>query len=394
MVIGAGVTGCACALALAEAGAAVTVLDAGRVAAGASGRNGGFASAGTGLGLGDTAALIGMPGAVALRRATETALDEMLAVAQERGDASAVRRTGSLWLASAAEADAMTAALAELAAAGVDCREAPELIPAPMRPHYPRAAVFPRDCELHPARWVGALAGAAAAAGAALHERSPAQAIERRAHGWRVRSTAGAATAPAVVVACDGVLPRLVPELAGIVYPVRGQMLATEPLPAAVITLPTHSDHGFVYARPTLDGRLAIGGCRWVDLEAEYTDADRPTRTVQRAIERFMAERMGLAGVSISHRWAGGWASRPISCRSSARCRDARGCTWPAATAGSETCRASVRAHARRRSARPAASTPSCPRGRPVRSRRPPAAPRRAARAGREPPAAAAPPSA
>jgi gamma-glutamylputrescine oxidase len=305
VVIGAGVTGCACARALAEAGAAVTVLEAGRAAAGASGRNGGFASAGTGLGLGDAAALIGMPAAVALRRATETALDEMLALAAERGEPDAVRRTGSLRLASAAEADAMTAALAELAAAGVDCREAPELIPAPMRRHYPRAAVFPRDCELQPARWVGALAAAAAAAGAALHERSPAQAIERRARGWRVRSTAGAANAPAVVVACDGLVPRLVPELAGIVYPVRGQMLATEPLAATVITLPTHSDHGFVYARPTLDGRLAIGGCRWADLEAEYTDADRPTRTVQRAIERFMAERMGLAGVRVSHRWAG-----------------------------------------------------------------------------------------
>ena len=159
VVIGAGVTGCACARALAEAGAAVTVLEAGRAAAGASGRNGGFASAGTGLALGDAAALIGMPAAVALQRATETALDEMLALAEERGDTGAVRRTGSLWLASAAEADAMAAELAELAAAGVDCREAPELIPAPMRPHYPLAAVFPRDCELQPARWVGALAG-------------------------------------------------------------------------------------------------------------------------------------------------------------------------------------------------------------------------------------------
>jgi len=305
VVIGAGVTGCACALALAEAGAAVTVLEAGRAGAGASGRNGGFASAGTGLGLSAAAALIGMPAAVALRGATEAALDDMLALAAARGEPDAVRRTGSLWLASAEEADAMTAAVAELAAAGVDCREAPELVPAAMRPHYPLAAVFPRDCELQPARWVGALAGAAAAAGAVLHERSPVQAIERRAGVWRVRGTAGAATAAVVVVACDGLLPRLVPELAGIVYPVRGQMLATEPIPDTVITLPTHSDHGFVYARPTRDGRLAIGGCRWADLEAEYTEADRPTRAVQDALERFMAERMGLAGVSVSHRWAG-----------------------------------------------------------------------------------------
>jgi len=148
VVIGAGVTGCACALALAEAGAAVTVLEAGRAGAGASGRNGGFASAGTGLGLGAAAALIGMPAAVALRRATEAALDDMLALAAARGEPDAVRRTGSLWLASASEAGRVSAAVAELAAVGVDCREAPELIPPPMRAHYPRAAVVPGDCVL------------------------------------------------------------------------------------------------------------------------------------------------------------------------------------------------------------------------------------------------------
>ena len=46
-IVGAGVTGCACALALAEAGLRVRVVDARRVAEGASGRNGGFALRGT-----------------------------------------------------------------------------------------------------------------------------------------------------------------------------------------------------------------------------------------------------------------------------------------------------------------------------------------------------------
>jgi gamma-glutamylputrescine oxidase len=89
------------------------------------------------------------------------------------------------------------------------------------------------------------------------------------------------------------------------VYPVRGQMLATEPLPDTVIALPTHSDHGFVYARPTAAGRLAIGGCRSADLDAEYTDDPRPTAPVQAALERFMRERIGLDGVRVEHRWAG-----------------------------------------------------------------------------------------
>jgi gamma-glutamylputrescine oxidase len=305
VVIGAGVTGCACALRLAQGGGSVLVVEADRVASGASGRNGGFASAGTGLGLRDAAAQIGMPAALGLHRATEAALDEMLALAAARGEADSVRRTGSLWLATSGEADHMAAAVTTLAGAGVDCRAAPELIPAPMRARYPRATVFPGDCELQPARWVRALAGATAAAGARLCERSPVTAVERLGDGWSVATPGGAATAQAVVVACDGLLPRLVPELHGVVYPVRGQMLATEPLADPVVTLPTHSDHGFVYARPTLDGRLAIGGCRSADLEAEYTDETGPTPAVQAALDRFVTERMGLTGARITHRWAG-----------------------------------------------------------------------------------------
>src|SRR6476619_881254 len=42
-VIGGGVTGCSCALTLAESGVRVRLHEAGEIATGASGRNGGFA---------------------------------------------------------------------------------------------------------------------------------------------------------------------------------------------------------------------------------------------------------------------------------------------------------------------------------------------------------------
>ena len=57
-----------------------------------------------------------------------------------------------------------------------------------------------------------------------------------------------------MVVACDGLIPALLPELERVIYPVRGQVLATEPLGDTVITRPTHSDHGFFYYRPDRDG--------------------------------------------------------------------------------------------------------------------------------------------
>jgi gamma-glutamylputrescine oxidase len=305
VVVGAGVTGAACAGALAARGASVLLLEAAQAAAGASGRNGGFASAGTGLELPEAAAAAGDAAALALHRATEAALDAMLAIAAEEGEPDAVRRTGSLWLAGPDEAGRLQATVAALTAAGVACREAPELIPEPMRGRYTHAAHTPADCALQPARWVRALVRAAARAGARVHEGSPARSMEPAAGGWRVATPAGTAVGRAVVVATDGLLPRLVPELRGIVYPVRGQMLATAPLAAPPLAMPTHSDHGFVYAQPTRDGRIVLGGGRWADLEAEYTDDPRPTPPVQRALDRVLAERMGLADVAVTHRWAG-----------------------------------------------------------------------------------------
>ena len=97
-IVGAGVTGCACALALAEAGLRVRVVDARRVAEGASGRNGGFALRGTAAPYDEVVASFGRERALALWRWTE---DELGAIEHLAGDA--FRRVGSLRLAADAE---------------------------------------------------------------------------------------------------------------------------------------------------------------------------------------------------------------------------------------------------------------------------------------------------
>jgi glycine/D-amino acid oxidase-like deaminating enzyme len=109
------------------------------------------------------------------------------------------------------------------------------------------------------------------------------------------------------VIACDGLIPRLAPETAGIVYPVRGQIAATEALPPErrVIECPTHSMFGFMYYRPSPDGRITVGGGRLADLEAEYTEEEATTPAVQGALDRFAADVLGLEGVRMTHRWAG-----------------------------------------------------------------------------------------
>jgi gamma-glutamylputrescine oxidase len=305
-VIGAGVTGASCAWRLLEHGVGVTVVDGRRAAAAASGRNGGFAVAGTGLDPGELEGRLGAAGARDLGAATERSLDAMIALAAELGVPQAVRRSGSLWVAQDEyERAEIEHALSAAAAAGIPCRPAADLIPAPMRDRCDTAAFFPRDAELLPATWVRTLAAAAADRGAALFERSLVGGLARDGEGWIVRAGGGAVRAQALVVACDGLIPRLLPQLEGIIYPVRGQVLATEPLPNGPLAFPTHSQSGFMYYRPTDDGRVVVGGGRLEQLEHEYTDEETATAGVQARLDAFLAEWLGLGGARVTHRWAG-----------------------------------------------------------------------------------------
>jgi len=305
-VVGAGVTGASCAWRLLEHGVGVTVLDGRRAAAAASGRNGGFAVTGTGLDHDQLEGRLGEAGARDLRAATERSLDAMIALAAELGVPQAVRRTGSLWVAQDEHERAeIERALPAAAAAGIPCRPAADLIPEPMRDRSQTAAFFPGDAELLPATWVRTLAAAAADRGATLFEHSPVNGLEREGDGWIARAFGGTVRAEAVVVACDGLIPRLLPQLDGVVYPVRGQVLATAPLQQRPLAYPTHSQSGFMYYRPTDDGRVVVGGGRLEQLDHEYTDEETVTAGVQARLDAFLAEWLGLGGARVTHRWAG-----------------------------------------------------------------------------------------
>ena len=92
VVVGAGVTGCSCALALARAGLRVRVLDARGVAAGASGRNGGFALRGAAARYDVARETYGADEARELWRRTEKAVDRVEALAWKAGGLTNLKR--------------------------------------------------------------------------------------------------------------------------------------------------------------------------------------------------------------------------------------------------------------------------------------------------------------
>jgi len=285
-IVGAGVTGCACALALAEAGLRVRVVDARRVAEGASGRNGGFALRGTAASYDQVVASFGRERALALWQWTERELDAMGELA---GDA--FRRLGSLRLAAdAEEREDLRDELEALRADGLDA----EWIDAPGGPlagRFTAAIRHPTDAVLQPARMVRRLAARAAAAGVELVE------------GQRVADVSEL-DAGTVVVATDGYPSGLLGELEGLIVPTRGQVLATEPLPERLFETPHYGRHGFDYWHQTGDGRIVAGGFRDVSLEQEFTAEEAVTDTVQRALETFVNDLVGRE-LRVDYRWAG-----------------------------------------------------------------------------------------
>jgi glycine/D-amino acid oxidase-like deaminating enzyme len=114
----------------------------------------------------------------------------------------------------------------------------------------------------------------------------------------------------AVVVAVDGWTDAVIPELAPWVRPVRGQVLATEPLPERVADRPHYARGGYDYWQQLQTGRLILGGRRDMSLETEQTDVEETTPLIQGRLDAFAAELVGRPP-RVTHRWAGIWGETP-----------------------------------------------------------------------------------
>ena len=73
-----------------------------------------------------------------------------------------------------------------------------------------------------------------------------------------------------VIIAVDGKLEKLLPELASEVRTTRLQMIATAPTGEAKVEIPLYTRNGFDYWQSLPDGSIAIGGFRDIDEEAEW----------------------------------------------------------------------------------------------------------------------------
>jgi gamma-glutamylputrescine oxidase len=293
-VVGLGGSGLAAVGAALDAGATVVGVDAGPVAGGAAGRNGGFLLAGGALFHHAAVDAWGEERAVGIYEESLAELDRLEA---ELGPL--VRRVGSLRIpASEEEAADCAGQLAALRRHG---------FPAERADGPSGAGVFiPGDGSVQPLERCRLLARRALEGGARLYCDTPALELA----GDRVRTPAGEIACAAVVACVDGGLESLLPELAGQARSARLQMLATEPVAPGTIPCPVYDNWGYEYWQQLPDGRVALGGGRGTYGDSEWGRPAEPGAEVQELLDRLLRERVGV-DAAVTHRWAGVIAYTP-----------------------------------------------------------------------------------
>lgn len=276
-IVGAGFTGLWTALFLArgDPNLRVAVLEAGVAGAGASGRNGGWASALYPVSFSRIESAHGRDAMLALRATLRDGVTELDEVARSEGIDCDYERGGSLTLArSAVQAARLHTQLDQDREFGGGVEDLEWLDEAAARERCAArdvsGALFTPHCAaVHPAKLVTGLADAVTRRGVAIHDDTTVTAIEPGDRWRRPRALTprGAIRADVVVRATEGYTSSF-PDARRAVVPLYSLVVATDPLPSSFFDRvglahrETFCDarHLIIYGQRTADDRLVFGG--------------------------------------------------------------------------------------------------------------------------------------
>jgi glycine/D-amino acid oxidase-like deaminating enzyme len=318
-VVGGGFTGLSAALALARRGASVVVLEAGdRVAAEASGRNGGHVNNGLAVDYAEVAARVGVERARAWYHAYDAAVDAVERIVRDEAIDCDFARRGKLKLATrTAHLEALSRCADRLVADGVDT-DVQILHGARVRrevasERFVGGLLYKRSGQMHMGRFAQGLAQAAQRSGAQIHTGTCVQRLERLGggHAHRVHTPRGTVRAAQVLLANGAARHGSYGSFGWLrrrIVPIGSFIVVTEPLGAERAQALLRERRTYVtvanihhYFRLSPDHRLVFGGRARFAISSPVSDARSGEILRAGMLEMFPQ----LQGVRIDYCWGG-----------------------------------------------------------------------------------------
>jgi glycine/D-amino acid oxidase-like deaminating enzyme len=318
LVVGGGLTGLWTALQAAEEGKSVVLLEAERLAFGASGRNGGFCDASLTHGLGNGRER--WPAELeTLERLGRENLAGIEATIRDHGIDCGWEPTGTIDVATAPhQLPWLEREAALLRRFGWDAEvlDAAGVRAQVDSPTYVGGLVTRDGCALvDPARLCWGLAAAAESAGAVVHEETPVRSLQPDGAGVRAECDGGGVVRARGALLGTAAFPPLVRAIRRYVVPVYDYVLVTEPLSEEQRRAVgwerrqgvADSGNRFHYYRLTEDDRILWGG---YEALYHFRNGMRPeledhAPTFELLAGNFAEAFPQLEGLRFTHRWAG-----------------------------------------------------------------------------------------
>ena len=307
-VVGGGLAGLTAALELARRGRKVCVVEAERIAWGASGRNGGFVSAGYSASHQTIERHVGREHAASLHRLSIEGAEAVAGNLAALGVANADRVDGLFSTArheATAELQARRDWLEREFGYRVEFRTREQMRAVLASPRYHQGLYDPHAFHFNPLNYARALAREIERLGGTLFEASPARALTRDGARHVVAAAGGQVRAKDVVITCGGYTDALLPRLQRSYLPIATYVMLTRPNPAligdAIRTRAAIGDNrraGDYY-------RLVEGGARILWGGKITTRRSEPRRLGRLLHQSMVATYPQLAELEVDIAWSG-----------------------------------------------------------------------------------------
>jgi len=316
VVIGGGLTGTSTAYWLSRLGINVTLLDRSHLSSGATGRNGGHVVFGPNQNFATSVEAIGLEQTLELWDFSKTSVKLMEQAIQDHGIDCDLRFTPWVTLALTVQQEESLRTSYEMMAPyglATDFWTGEELHQRIHSRFFKAGLVEPLHAQMWPAKFVLGLGQAAAQQGTILCPNTSVQEVRHQGRHLTVKTNRGEIRTESVVYATNGFTHHLLPELKETIVPVRGQVVATEPLPR-LWEFDWLANDGYEYAIQRQDGRLILGGMRRQSPFHEIGVEDHSTLepNVSQGLRQFLKTAFkSLKDARVDFEWTGIMAYTP-----------------------------------------------------------------------------------